>query len=308
MDRGRRLSQPLIPRRRPAGSPERSPPSRLALFLRRALVRLSDQPILHKAEFAVLVALFAATGTYGAVRGGHSDAFLAYLYEAGDALANSAGFGIANIEIQGAHHVARAEVLRWAGVTAHSSLLLLDADDARTRLKRNPWIAEATVRKLYPGRIEIAIEEREAFALWQRGGRFHLIARDGSVLESGIEMQSDLPLVVGNGAEKRAAAFVDLIARFPAIRAETRAGVLIAERRWNLRLKNGTDVRLPENDPATALGRLAALDREQRILSRDATMIDLRVPDRVAIGLSDEAAAARAAQRKQLPKRKGADT
>lgn len=308
MDRGGRLPQSLTSRRRPGGTAALKPPSRFSLFLRRTLVRYSDQPLLRNVELAFLVALFAATGAYGAVRGGHGEAFLAYLHETGDTIATSIGFGIAGIDVYGLHRFERAEVLNLAGVTAHSSLLLLDAEGVRGLLKRNPWIGEATVRKLYPDRLEIAIEERQVFALWQRDGKLHLIARDGSVLESGIGMRPDLPLVVGAGAERRAAAFVDTLARFPAVRAEVRAGVLVAERRWNLRLKNGIDVRLPEDDPAAALARLTALDREKKILSRDVTAIDLRVPGQVAVRLSDDAAEARAVQRQRLPKRKGADT
>jgi cell division protein FtsQ len=68
-------------------------------------------------------------------------------------------------------------------------------------------------------------------------------------------------------------------------------------------------VRLPELDPAGALARLVALDREQKILSRDVTVIDLRAPERVAVRLSNDAAEARAAAlRSRLPKRKGEDT
>ena len=93
------------------------------------------------------------------------------------------------------------------------------------------------------------------------------------------------------------------------VRGETAAAVLIAERRWNLRLKNGTDVRLPEEDVDVALMRLVALDRDKHILSRDVSMIDMRLPDRALVRLSDEAAQARDATMKaRAPKRRGTDT
>jgi cell division protein FtsQ len=69
--------------------------------------------------------------------------------------------------------------------------------------------------------------------------------------------------------------------------------VLVGERRWNLRLKNGMDVRLPESDMATALERLVALDREKNLITRDIVTIDLRLADRVTVRLSDAAAQAR---------------
>ena len=94
--------------------------------------------------------------------------------------------------------ISREEILERAGITAQTSLLLLDVDGVRAALKQDARVAEASVRKLYPDRLEIAIEEREGFARWQRAGKTHLIARDGTVLESDIGRKSiDLPLVVG---------------------------------------------------------------------------------------------------------------
>jgi cell division protein FtsQ len=177
----------------------------------------------------------------------------------------------------------------------------------RAALKRDPRIAEVTVRKFYPDRLEILIEERQPFARWQRAGKVHLIASDGTVLDGDADMtEAELPLVVGIGAERKAAALVGLLSRFPAIREQVRAGVFIAERRWNLRLKNGIDVQLPEDDPALALERLIALDKTRQLLTRDLTTIDLRAPDRVHVGLSPEAADALLKQK--ATKRKGADS
>jgi cell division protein FtsQ len=268
------------------------------------LVRLSRWR-LGRAELLLSIALIGAAGLYGAVRGGHVDAMTAALHETGDAIASHSGFRIKDVQIHGAEQVAHADLLQHAGITENTSLLFLDVDVLRAQLKTMPWIAGASVRKLYPDRLDIFVEERAPFARWQREGRLHLISRDGTVLESDVGLRrSELPLVVGAGAEKQAAAFLNLIERFPAIRAELRAGVFVAERRWNLRLNNGVDVRLPEEDPAHALQRLVELDREKRILSRDVTVIDLRFPHKTAVTLSDEAAEAR----RRPARRDGADS
>jgi cell division protein FtsQ len=84
-----------------------------------------------------------------------------------------------------------------------------------------------------------------------------------------------------------------------------RASVLVGERRWNLRLKNSIDVRLPESDVASALERLVVLDREKNLITRDILAIDLRLPDRVTVRLSDTAAQARIDAAKDKPKKKG---
>ena len=84
--------------------------------------------------------------------------------------------------------------------------------------------------------------------------------------------------------------------------------MLVAERRWNLRLTNGLDVRLPEGDLQAAFDRLVKLDRDKKLLSRDITSIDLRLPDRVTVRLSDAAAQARDdALKANAKKKKGGD-
>ena len=89
----------------------------------------------------------------------------------------------------------------------------------RDKLKANPWIADATVLKLYPGRLQIDITERKAFALWQQDGRLAVIADDGAVLEAYVARRfATLPLVVGKGAETRAKDFLALLDRYPQVR------------------------------------------------------------------------------------------
>jgi cell division protein FtsQ len=228
------------------------------------------------------------------------------LKDARDGAGNAAGFRIVSVALAGQHHVSREEVLAVAGVTGSTSLLFLDVEQTRERLKTNPWIADATVLKLYPGELQIGIKEREAFALWQKDGQVSVIADDGTVLEPYVSPRLiELPLVVGRGAETRAKEFLALLDRYPALRAFVRATVLVGERRWNLRLNNGIDVRLPETDIAPALERLVALDKEKNLITRDIVAIDLRLPDRVTVRLSEGAAQARIDAAKDKPKKKG---
>jgi cell division protein FtsQ len=121
-----------------------------------------------------------------------------------------------------------------------------------------------------------------------------------------LRRYAGLPLFVGIGAETRAREFLAMLDRRPELRANVRACVLVAERRWNLRLKNGVDVRLPEFDVEQALDQLAALERDTRLSNRDITAIDLRLADRITVRLSDGALQAREeAAKKKLQKPKG---
>jgi cell division protein FtsQ len=311
-DRGR-LAEPL---KRSRHARARSQNIFSAHFNSRAFARtfahlrpLLDLHIPRGTGSAAVASVFVIAGIYGAVYGGHVEAVSTQLRDARDAAANAAGFHIASVAIAGTKEVTREEVLAAAGVTGKSSLLFLDAEFARTRLKSNPWIAEATILKLYPNRLHIALTERQAFAMWQKDKQVSVIASDGTVVQPFVDARyANLPLVVGAGAEKAANDFMALTDRFPVIRDQVRAYVLVAERRWNLRLKNGVDIRLPEVEPEGALETLMTLDRDKKLLSRDVALIDLRFADRIIARLSDAAAAARAeAMKDKKVKRKGGD-
>jgi cell division protein FtsQ len=219
------------------------------------------------------------------------------------------GMRIATVSLSGQRQVSREQIFAAAGVTDHSSLLFLDVADARARLESIPWIAEATVRKLYPDRLQITVTEREPFALWQMQGKVTAIAADGTVLSDKVEPRlTALPFVVGKGAAGKARDFLAVLDKFPSVRDQVRASIYVAERRWNLRLKNGIDVRLPETDVEAALATLTKLDAEKKLLTRDISAVDLRLADRLTVRLSDAAAAAREeALKKTTPKKKGGD-
>jgi cell division protein FtsQ len=279
---------------------EREPPHRLVALIERYLP--------NRAGVAATVLMLLGSAVFGIVRGGHLDEMTSALSDTRNAIGNSAGFRITAVAINGRKQLSQDEVLAIGGVNGRSSLLFLDAAAVRDKLKSNPWIADATVLKLYPGELQIDISERSAFALWQQDGRLSVIADDGAVLEPYLSRRFiSLPLVVGKGAETRARDFLALLARYPQVRSVTKAAVFVGERRWNLRLKDGLDVRLPENDVGNALAALSRLDKEDKLFSRDIVAIDLRLPDRLTVQLSDDAAKAREELFKKLQKKKAGE-
>ena len=274
------------------------------------LVRLVERYLPNRLGVALTVLMLLGSAGLGIVKGGHVDEFMVEFSDARNALANSVGFRITEVAINGRRQLSQDEVLAIGGVNGRSSLLFLDATTLRDKLKANPWISDAAILKLYPGRLQIDIVERTAFALWQQDGRLAVIAEDGAVLEPFVARRFvSLPLVVGKGADVKARDFLALLDRYPQVRSVTKAAILVGERRWNLRLKDGLDIRLPENDVGNALAMLSKLDKEDRLFSRDITAVDMRLPDRLTVQLSEDAAKAREELFKdKKPKKKPGDS
>jgi cell division protein FtsQ len=275
---------------------------------RRTTLPLTRLRLPRFAGVSLCVSFVLAAGLYGAVKGGHIPQLTAAIKDAADGIANAAGMRIATVSLSGQRQVGREEIFAAAGVTDHSSLLFLDVADARAKLETIPWVAEATVRKFYPDRLQITLTEREPFALWQIDGKVKVIAADGTVLSNRVEPRlAVLPFVVGPGAAAAARDFLAVLDAYPAIRDQVRASILVAERRWNLRLKSGLDVRLPDTEVERALETLARLDRDKALLSRDITAVDLRLADRVTVRVSDAFAQVREEAIRKATKKKGGD-
>jgi cell division protein FtsQ len=282
--------------------PEREPPPRFIALVERYLPR--------RLGISMTVMVLAGATALGIVKGGHLQDFITAVSDTRNALANSAGFRITSVVINGRKQLSQDEILGIGGISGRSSLLFLDADGVRDRLKANPWIADATVLKLYPGQLLIEITERKAFALWQEAGRLSVIADDGAVLEPYVSRRFlSLPLVVGKGADTHARDFLALLGRYPQVNSATKAAIFVGERRWNLRLRDGLDIRLPEQDVGNALAALSKLDQDDKLFSRDIVAVDMRLPDRLVVQLSDDAAKAREELFKaKQPKKKAGDS
>jgi cell division protein FtsQ len=178
------------------------------------------------------------------------------------------------------------ELLRAAlGVRVGDGILGFSVDDARRRLERIDWVKSATVERRLPGLVVVQLVERRPFAVWQLDGRFSLVDRDGNIVtDSDVATFADqVPLIVGPGAPQAAAALMDMLEKQPEILSRLVAAVRVGGRRWNLRMKNGADVLLPEGAEAQALARLAQLQAEHALLDRPLQAVDMRLPDRLVI-------------------------
>ena len=194
------------------------------------------------------------------------------------------GFTVQEILVLGRRETSRQELLAAVRLARGAPILAFDPDGARRRIERLPWVRTVTVERRLPDAVLLRLVERQPLALWQHKGRFSLIDRQGAVIEDGdIGRFPDLLVVVGEDAPEAAAELREVLMTQPELMVRVRAAARVGGRRWNLRLDNGIDVRLPEEDVASAWARLAEYERSHRILARDVEVLDLRLPDRLIV-------------------------
>ena len=315
MDGGGRVAEPLTAGRT-GGRAEFALP-RLAVlgFGRRRRRRSVAVPIGRRLPrftgTALTFGFFAAVAATGLVQNGSYADLRAAYGDPRDLAARAVGLGVEKVTIAGIAGLSEIDVLTTGGITPTSSLPFIGAAELRDRLQSAPLVESADVRKLYPNELAITLVERVPFALWQKDGEIFLVSADGTVIDRLRDRRfTDLPLVVGDEANVQAGDYAALLAASGALRPKIRAGMLVSGRRWTLKMENGIDVRLPEEGAAAAVGRLSRLDREGGLLDKDVLAIDLRMPDRIVVRLTEEAVAARTEANKKKPGRgvKGADT
>jgi cell division protein FtsQ len=120
----------------------------------------------------------------------------AVLVIAGGALAltRTGAFHVRSIEVEGASHLPRREVVRLAGISLKDNAVWLDDAAAEHRLESDPWVETAEVRIDLPWTVTLTVTERSPVAIVDRGGDTTLVAGDGTNLGR-VDGRADLPRI-----------------------------------------------------------------------------------------------------------------
>ncbi len=273
-----------VPVRRNKAEAAPSRPSRLRLWLRRRRGMLRPTGLALGAGGVLVAAALAtmAADPYGRITA---------LWDEAAEIAGGAGLTVQEVTLEGSRNTPPDLVLEALNIRRGDPILGFDPQVAKERLELIAWVNDAHVERHLNGTIRVRITERQPFAIWQRDGRFSVIDEKGEVVANeNVGAFGRLPLIVGTGANRMAAPMVALLRSVPEVQDRTHALVRVAERRWNLRLRNGTDVLLPDGQEASALARLAELQQKQGLLDRPLASIDLRLPDKLVLRLPSQAA------------------
>jgi len=115
----------------------------------------------------------------------------------------SAAFAIKTITVDGAVRTSAAHLAEVTGARG-ANVFTLDLGVVRQRLLAEPWVADATVRRIVPDAVAVRVVERTPVARWRRPGREALVDAAGVVLAEGDEAARE-PVPVIEGAADEAA-------------------------------------------------------------------------------------------------------
>jgi cell division protein FtsQ len=242
---------------------------------------------------AAVLALLLLGGGVTLATGGRAQALSGAVGSFADDRLADLGFKLAKVHLEGVSPEALPAVKRAMGLWKDQPLALMDIAALKTRLEQVGWVKEVRVVRLLPDTLVIDVTERRRLAVWQRGGHASVIDAEGGVIpEADAGRFPQLPLVVGQGADKAAGKIIPQVASRPRLLNRIEALVRVDDRRWDLRLKDGSLIQLPHADEEAALLRLDQLDQESRVLELGFARIDLRDPNVIAVRPRDGATVA----------------
>jgi cell division protein FtsQ len=187
------------------------------------------------------------------------------------------GFRVEYVFVTGRCKTSRADVLKTAQLALGNSLFLESPTAMKDRLEALPWVRKACVERRFPHTIWIRLREKKPLALWQYGGALKLIDQSGAVIPCAAqEVPLHLITVVGEKACWNAPAFLEILACFPELSGRVTAAVYLRVGRWDLHLKNGWVVKLPEKRIEKALQQLLAFEQKQTLPVSKISALDLR--------------------------------
>lgn len=200
-----------------------------------------------------------------------------------------AGFNIQAVYLEGRSRASQSEINKALAIVKGQSIFAADLDAMRVDLEKIDSVKTAAVERALPHTLYVRIVEREPVALWQNNGKISLVDDNGVVM-SGIDAEpyAHLPLIIGTGAPAHVAELVGLLAAEPELAKHFAAGMYMGGRRWNIRFENGSEVKLPEENPLSAWKTLADMQKKQQILDRAVKTVDLRLPDRLFITVNPQ--------------------
>ncbi len=202
------------------------------------------------------------------------------------------GFTLNEILIQGRSKTPPEQLLKAINAKRGTPILALNVNEIKDRLEKLTWIKSVKVKRQLPDILHIVINERKPIAIWQNNKQFYPIDNQGTVIEAKIDGLTHLPIIVGKNAPEKTFELLAVLKSEPSIAERVKAATFVSSRRWNIVLddiQKGISVRLPEEGLDKAWTRLAKLNKTQGILKRKISVIDLRLPDRLTVKVSDKA-------------------
>ena len=173
------------------------------------------------------------------------------------------------------------EPIRLAiGISHGTNIKSVDLHQINNRVSKVPGIKKSSVRRLANGDIIIKTQQHKVAAQLSDGVYYYPLSEDGTRIETPSTERNENTIVFRGPVPEN---FTEIVNIVSGISGDIDYMYLVESRRWNIHTKNGTEIYLPEDEPAVAVNKIKRLNNTHKILSRDIEIIDMRDSARILV-------------------------
>jgi len=235
---------------------------------------------------------------------------LLVVFKMGSWAVNSPVFPLKELSVRGVHgvngkltHVTREQIESAVHGKVTGNFFTADLDATRQAFEKLPWVRAASVRRHWPQRLEVQLEEHVVLARW---GDLALVNSYGEVFEVAMDATDEkLPLFTGPAESsaniaRQYAAYSKLLLPLQQKIAQVN---LSPRHAWRIRLEAGTVLELGREQMDARLERYVAVyDRSLAPLQQRLDYVDLRYPNGFAVHLPGAEATQQKPRKSELKK------
>ncbi len=206
--------------------------------------------------------------------------FISKLYQ----ITADVGLVVKDVIIEGQKNTNSEKISRAIKIKSGTPIFEVSLWELKKRLESIEWIKSVSISRELPNNIHIFIEERKPIALGQKDKQLYLIDDEGAIIyEKNLKNYLHLPIIIGDGAEIYASSLIEMLKVEPELFKHISSIARVSERRWNIRLNEKIEVKMPEDNFDNAWKLVIKLFKKNELFNQDIKVIDLRIKNKIFI-------------------------
>lgn len=191
-------------------------------------------------------------------------------------------FPLREVKVDGQlHHVSREQVKLIVARHLKGNFFTLDLEKTRDAFEKLPWARKVSIRRRWPDKLEVVIEEHQAMARWSTVA---LVNTHGELFHAASS--SDLPVFYGpsDGVIEVASQYDAFNKVLKTANLQIATLTLTPRRAWQITANNGTLIELGRVDMQSRLEKFTNVyNSTLAMLNKKITYVDLRYPNGFAL-------------------------
>lgn len=199
------------------------------------------------------------------------------------------GMVLSEVWVKGKYNQNKNEILNAINLNIGDSILLVDLDLIRERINQLPWVFNSSVYLQSQGILQIDVLEYIPVAVYEFNNINYLIDINGNrIIQISSDDYIDLIRVIGKNALQNMDEIKLIVKKLKNYNLSLNKIERIGNRRWNIYFSEGLYVKLPSENPQSALLRLEKFLSTYDVKSDKLAFIDLRLLDTLTFKLKDQ--------------------